>query len=147
MVALPCSTAVIPHSPAAAPPKEETLKRTVSAFVFAIAAVSAHAAAPAYPQKPIVAVVPFPAGGSTDMVARVIGPSVNQKLGQPFVIDNRPGATGAIGATIVKNAKPDGYTILVASIGVYAINPFLQKNLQYDPAKDFDLLTVAVRAP
>ena len=81
------------------------------------------------------------------MVARVMGPSVTQKLGQPFVIDNRSGATGAIGAALVKRAAPDGYTILIASIGVYAINPFLQKGLQYDPAKDFDLLTVAVRAP
>ena len=123
------------------------MKRFIAAFVLAATWFAAHAATQAYPQKPITAIVPFPAGGSTDMVARVVGPSVSQKLGQPFVIDNRPGATGAIGAALVKRAAPDGYTILIASIGVYAVNPFLQKGLQYDPAKDFDLLTVAVRAP
>jgi tripartite-type tricarboxylate transporter receptor subunit TctC len=123
------------------------MKRFFAALVLATTSFAGHTATPAYPQKPITAVVPFPAGGSTDMVARVVGPNVNQKLGQPFIIDNRPGATGAIGATMVKRAPADGYTILIASIGVYAINPFLQKGLQYDPAKDFDLLTVAVRAP
>ena len=74
------------------------------------------------------------------------GGPAQRELGQPFVVDNRPGATGAIGATMVKRAPADGYTIMVASIGVYAVNPFLQKHLAYDPAKDFDLLTVAVRA-
>jgi tripartite-type tricarboxylate transporter receptor subunit TctC len=63
------------------------------------------------------------------------------------VVDNRAGATGAIGATAVKNAAPDGYTFLVASIGVYAVNPFIQKKLSYDPVKDLDPITVAVRAP
>ena len=74
-------------------------------------------------------------------------PKLSASLGQSFVVENQAGATGAIGAARVKRAPADGYTILVASIGVYATNPFLQKGLQYDPAKDFDLLTVAVRAP
>ena len=100
-----------------------------------------------YPDKPVTIIVPFPPGGSTDMVARAIAPKLQQQFGQPFVVDNRAGATGAIGATAVKNAAPDGYTILVASIGVYAINPFIQKKLQYDPVKDLDPITVAVRAP
>lgn len=112
-----------------------------------MASGAAFAASPAWPQKPVSVVVPFPAGGSTDTIARMLAPPLNEKLGQPFVIDNRPGATGAIGATFVKRAPADGYTMLVASIGVFAVNPFLQKNLGYDPAKDFDLLTVAVRAP
>jgi tripartite-type tricarboxylate transporter receptor subunit TctC len=81
------------------------------------------------------------------MVARAIAPHLQSKLGQPFVVDNRAGATGAIGATAVKNAAPDGYTFLVASIGVYAVNPFIQKKLSYDPVKDLDPITVAVRAP
>jgi tripartite-type tricarboxylate transporter receptor subunit TctC len=101
----------------------------------------------AYPDKPVTLVVPFPAGGSTDMIARTMGAKMTEKLGQTFVVDNRPGATGAIGAGIVKRAAPDGYTVLVASIAVWAVNPFLQKNLAYDPARDFDLLMVAVRAP
>jgi tripartite-type tricarboxylate transporter receptor subunit TctC len=101
----------------------------------------------AYPEKAITVVVPFPPGGSTDAIARAIGPKITARLGQPWIIDNRPGATGAIGASLVKRAAPDGYTVLVASIGVYAVNPWLQKKLTYDPMKDFELLTVAVRAP
>jgi tripartite-type tricarboxylate transporter receptor subunit TctC len=112
-----------------------------------LAAGFAGSAWAAWPEKTVTIIVPFPAGGSTDMVARNIAPKMQQQLGQTFVIDNRAGATGAIGATAVKRAAPDGYTFLVASIGVFAVNPFLQKNLAYDPAKDFDLLTVAVRAP
>ncbi|MFL6676397.1 MAG: Bug family tripartite tricarboxylate transporter substrate binding protein [Massilia sp.] len=110
-------------------------------------ALNAAAQAAAFPEKAITAIVPFPPGGSTDSIARVIGPKVTAKLGQPWIVDNRPGATGAIGAGLVKRAAPDGYTLMVASIGVYVVNPWLQKNLSYDPSKDFDLLTVAVRAP
>ena len=101
----------------------------------------------AYPDKTITVVVPFPAGGSTDAIARAIGPKISARFGQPWIVDNRPGATGAIGAGLVKRAAPDGYTLMVASIGVYAVNPFLQKTLAYSPQRDFDLLTVAVRAP
>jgi len=105
---------------------------------------TAHAA---YPEKTVTVVVPFPPGGSTDQVARLMTSKLSGKLGQSFIVDNKPGATGAIGATAVKRAAPDGYTFMVASIGVYAVNPFLQKGLGYDPVKDFDLLTVAVRSP
>lgn len=122
------------------------MKKLLSVLLISFS-FSTAASAASYPEKPITAVVPFPAGGSTDSIARAIGPKMNQTLGQPIVVENKPGATGAIGAGLVKNAAPDGYTFLVASIGVYAVNPFLQKKLAYDPAKDFDLLTVAVRAP
>jgi tripartite-type tricarboxylate transporter receptor subunit TctC len=105
---------------------------------------SAHAA---YPERPITVVVPFPAGGSSDAIARAIGPKITGRFGQPWVVDNRPGATGAIGAGMVKRAAPDGYTVLVASIGVYVINQWLQKDIADSPLRDFDLLTVAVRAP
>ncbi|CAG9173870.1 tripartite tricarboxylate transporter substrate binding protein [Cupriavidus respiraculi] len=118
--------------------------------LFAIAAglmVTTAAVAQSWPQKPVSVIVPFPAGGSSDTIARMLAPPLNEKLGQPFVIENKPGATGSIGAAMVKRAPADGYTMLVAPISVYAINPFLHKNLPYDPAKDFDLLTVAVRAP
>ena len=107
-------------------------------------AVSAHAA---FPEKTITITVPFPPGGSTDTLARLMTPKMQEKLGQPVIVENKPGATGAIGSTQIKRSAPDGYNILCASIGVWAVNPFLQKNLGYDPAKDFDLLTVAVRAP
>jgi tripartite-type tricarboxylate transporter receptor subunit TctC len=121
------------------------MKKFLSTLLMGMAlSGAAHAE---YPEKPITAIVPFPPGGSTDAIARAIGPKITQKLGQPFVVENRPGATGAIGAGMLKRAAPDGYTIMVASIGVYAVNPVLQKSLPYDPSKDFDLLTVAVRAP
>lgn len=121
------------------------MKKFLSTLLLGMAlSGAAHAE---YPEKPITAIVPFPPGGSTDAIARAIGPKITQKLGQPFVVENRPGATGAIGAGMLKRAAPDGYTIMVASIGVYAVNPVLQKSLPYDPSRDFDLLTVAVRAP
>ncbi|MBK7793164.1 MAG: tripartite tricarboxylate transporter substrate binding protein [Betaproteobacteria bacterium] len=121
------------------------MKKLITAVALAVGIVAqAHAA---YPDKAVTIIVPFPPGGSTDMVARAIAPKLQQSLGQPFVIDNRAGATGAIGATAVKNAAPDGYTFMVASIGVFAVNPFIQKKLQYDPVKDLDPITVAVRAP
>ncbi|WP_207458163.1 tripartite tricarboxylate transporter substrate binding protein [Azospirillum sp. SYSU D00513] len=101
----------------------------------------------AFPEKPITMIVPFPAGGASDNTARIIGQKMAETLGQPVVVENRPGATGAIGATLVAQAKPDGYTLLVASIGTYSIIPYLQPGLKYDPTKDFDPLTVAVRTP
>ncbi|MDK3023647.1 tripartite tricarboxylate transporter substrate binding protein [Cupriavidus taiwanensis] len=134
-----------------APRLQNWLRAFAFGSVAAVAALTfstpASAAAQDWPQRPVSVVVPFPPGGSSDAIARMLTVPLNEKLGQPFVIDNRPGATGAIGATYVKRAPADGYTMMVASIGVYAVNPFLQKNLGYDPAKDFDLLTVAVRAP
>lgn len=107
----------------------------------------AFAAQAAYPDKPVTIIVPFAPGGSTDTVARMMTVKMGDKLGQPFIVENKPGATGAIGAGQVKKSAPDGYTLLCASIGIYATNPFLQKNLPYDPLKDFDLMTVAVRSP
>jgi tripartite-type tricarboxylate transporter receptor subunit TctC len=121
------------------------MKRLLAVVALTLA-LAANALA-AYPEKPVTIIVPFPPGGSTDMVARAIAPKLQEKLGQPFVVENRAGATGAIGAAAVKNAAPDGYTIMVASIGVYAVNPFIQKSLPYDPVKDLDPITVAVRAP
>jgi tripartite-type tricarboxylate transporter receptor subunit TctC len=125
------------------------MRKLLSALAIgAIATVAAQAPAlAAFPEKPVTIVVPFPPGGSTDTIARTMANSMTKSLGQTFVVENQPGATGAIGAARVKRAAPDGYTILVASIGVFATNPFLQKGLQYDPMKDFDLMMVAVRAP
>lgn len=105
----------------------------------------AHAAG--YPERTVTVVVPFPPGGASDSTARLIAGKMQEALGQPVVIDNRPGANGSAGAGHVKQSAPDGYTLLVGSIGVYAINPALFPTLNYNPAKDFDLLTVAVRTP
>jgi tripartite-type tricarboxylate transporter receptor subunit TctC len=125
--------------------KGDKMKKLLSALAISMTLVASAQAA--YPEKPILAVVPFPPGGSTDSIARAISAKMQATLGQPIVIENRAGATGAIGATFVKNAPADGHTFMVASIGVYAVNPILQKKLAYDPSKDFDLVTVAVRAP
>ena len=122
------------------------MRKTLSALITGLVlCAGAHAAT--YPDKPVTMIVPFAPGGSTDTVARMLTLKMGEKLGQPFIVENKPGATGAIGAAQVKRSAADGYTLLVASIGIFATNPFLQKNLPYDPTKDFDLLTVAVRSP
>jgi tripartite-type tricarboxylate transporter receptor subunit TctC len=121
-----------------------TFRACLAALLLA-ATPLAHAAE--YPTKPVTIVVPFPAGGSTDNIARIIGAKMTEKTGQPFPVENKPGATGAIGAAQVKRAAADGYTLLVSSLAVFVVNPHLQKTLQYDPTKDFDLITVAVQAP
>lgn len=115
-------------------------------LTLAMAAAGAAALA-AYPEKPVTLVVPFPPGGSTDTIARVLAPKLQEKLGGTFVVDNRAGATGTIGATLVKRAPADGYTVFVSSLGPFVIAPHLIKGVQYDALKDFDYLTVAVQAP
>ena len=100
-----------------------------------------------YPDHPVTIIVPFTAGGSSDIVARTVQPKLSQLLGQPIIVDNKPGANSGLAATYVAKAKNDGYTMLVGSIGTYAINPVLYKDLAYEPRRDFDLLTVAVRTP
>jgi tripartite-type tricarboxylate transporter receptor subunit TctC len=107
----------------------------------------APAAAAEYPERTITVIVPFPPGGASDATARVVTAKLAERVGQSVIIDNRAGANGALGSVALKQAKPDGYTLLIGSIGVFAINPALFKDLRYDPQKDFDLLTVAVRTP
>ena len=100
-----------------------------------------------WPERPVTIVVPFPAGGSTDMVARALTQELTEKLGQTFLVDNRPGATGTIGAAQVKRAAPDGYTLLVSSLGAFVVTPHMQKSVGYDATKDFDYISVPVQAP
>ena len=121
------------------------MKKLLTALVLGIAA--AGACAQAWPSKPVTMIVPFPPGGSTDFIARAIGPSLTKTFGQTFIVDNKAGATGTIGAAAVKRAAPDGYTFLVTSLGPLVIAPHLVKGMQYDALKDFDLITVAVQAP
>ncbi|WP_113446832.1 tripartite tricarboxylate transporter substrate binding protein [Rhizobium cremeum] len=122
-------------------------KRTLLGLAFGLTIGFAAQLVSANAQEQVTIIVPFPPGGATDTTARFIEPKLSATLGQPVVIDNRPGATGAIGAGLVAQAAADGKTLLVASLGTFATNPFLQKNLSYDPLKDFDLLTVAVSTP
>src|SRR5688500_14520859 len=90
-----------------------------------------------YPARAVKLVVPFPAGSATDQIARVVGQQLQENLGQPFVVENKPGAQGAIAATEVARAAPDGYTLMVGTNTPLAANPSLFRKLSYDPAKDF----------
>ena len=101
----------------------------------------------AWPDKTITLVVPFPAGGATDALARTLTPKLQEKLKQNVIVDNKAGATGTIGAGFVKLAPADGYTLLVTSLGPLVIAPYLLAKVPYEASKDFDYLTVAVQAP
>jgi tripartite-type tricarboxylate transporter receptor subunit TctC len=121
------------------------MRQLIAALAFGIVATSATAQP--WPSKPVTLVVPFPPGGSTDMIARTVAPKLQETYGQPFVVENKPGAGGTVGAAQVKRSAPDGYTILVSSLGPFVIGPHLIKSTGYDPLKDFDYITVAVQAP
>ncbi|HYL89242.1 MAG TPA: tripartite tricarboxylate transporter substrate binding protein, partial [Burkholderiales bacterium] len=90
-----------------------------------------------YPSKPVRILVSFAAGGPTDQVARIVGAKLTDLLGQTFIVENKTGAGGNIGADVVAKAAPDGYTLLMATVSTHAINPGLYKNMPYDPLKDF----------
>ncbi|HEY0823383.1 MAG TPA: tripartite tricarboxylate transporter substrate binding protein [Ramlibacter sp.] len=122
---------------------------TLGGLALAAAAVAAPlgAHAQAYPSKPITIVVPFAAGGTTDILARVIGQALNKELGQSVVVDNRAGAGGNIGAQFAAKAVPDGYTLFMGTVGTHAINQSLYKKLTFDPVKDFAPLTRVAMVP
>ncbi len=118
------------------------------AALFVLLALSAAAAAAQpYPSKPIRLVVPFPAGGTTDILAREVGQRLSLSLGQPVVIDNRPGAAGNIGSELVAKSAPDGYTLLMATVGTHAINPNLYARIPYDHVKDFAPVVLVAGVP
>ena len=116
-------------------------------FLCLLLVVAAPAIAQQYPSKPVRFVVPYAAGGATDLIARVIGERLSAHLGQPFVIDNRPGAATLLGAQLVAKAEPDGYTLLMATSTTLAINASLYKSLPYDPVKDFAPISLAIQHP
>ncbi len=103
-------------------------------------------AAMAWPDKTVTIIVPFPPGGSTDLIARTLQPKLQEKFGGTFVVENKAGATGTIGAAQVVRSAPDGHTLLVASLGPYVIAPHLTK-VTYDATREMDYITVAVQAP
>jgi len=121
------------------------MKKIIAAATLACAPLIAQAQA--FPSKPIRIVIPFVAGGSSDIVGRAIGSKFQEILGQPAVVENKPGANGAIAAEFVARADPDGYTMLVGSIGVFSINAALFKDLRYNPVRDFAPVTLAVTTP
>jgi tripartite-type tricarboxylate transporter receptor subunit TctC len=119
--------------------------RAALAAVFA--AVTFGASAQTYPTKPIRVVVPFPAGGTTDVLARAVAQKLTESLGQPAVVDNRPGAGGNIGAELVAKSAPDGYTLLMGTVGTHAINPSLYPKMPYDHVKDFAPVILVAGVP
>ncbi|OLE20060.1 MAG: ABC transporter substrate-binding protein [Betaproteobacteria bacterium 13_1_20CM_3_63_8] len=121
--------------------------RAVCATLAVLLSFPLLAAKQAYPSKPIRLVVPFPAGGSLDVVARAIGQKLTEAWGQPVVIDNRPGAGGNIGADLVAKSAPDGYTILEGALSTHAVNVSLYAKMPYDPIKDFAPITLVAVTP
>ena len=113
----------------------------------ALLAFAGHALAQAYPSKPVKIIVPFTAGSATDILARVVGEHLTRAMGQPFVIENKPGAGGIVGTEQAKSAPPDGYTLIAAGSGPFGINPGVYKSLPYDPIRDFELIGNIVLTP
>ncbi len=113
----------------------------VAAATLATLAVPGMATAQTYPNRPLRFIVPFSPGSTSEVVARILGTKLSEQLGQQVIVDPRPGGVGVIGIEIAKNAPPDGYTLLLASITALALLPALKPNLPYDPDKDFVALT------
>jgi len=123
-------------------------KRMIAVVLMGVAASLADASqAQSYPTKSIRVVVPYPAGGTSDILARSVGQKLSEAWGQPVVVDNKPGANGNVGAEIVAKAAPDGYTLLLADIGSLAISPSVYPTLPFDPAKDFAPVTMVAYSP
>jgi len=129
------------------------MKRPLVDFVRALAAALIVVAAPvvlgqaAYPTKPVRLVVPFPAGGTTDLLARAAAQKLSEAWGQQMIVDNRPGAAGNIGAELVAKSTPDGYTLLMGTVGTHAINASLYAKMPYDHVKDFTPVILVAGVP
>ena len=131
------------------------MHRNIRRVLATLVAVSAALAAPFtfaqgaanYPAKPVRLVVPFPAGGTTDILARAVAQKLSEAWGQQVIVDNRPGAGGNIGSELVARAAPDGYTLLMGTVGTHAINPSLYKKMPYDHVKDFAPVILVAGVP
>jgi tripartite-type tricarboxylate transporter receptor subunit TctC len=123
----------------------ETMKRTILAAALALAASTAMAQT--YPSRPVTIIVPFAAGGPTDIIARISGEYFSKALGQQFVVENVAGAGGTTGITRGAQARPDGYTIMMGHMGTHGAAPALYANLKYDPAKDFTPIGLVAGTP
>ena len=121
------------------------LRAVILAILLAVVASASDAQT--YPAKPIRIVVPYPPGGTSDILARSLGQKLTEALGQPIVVENKPGANGNLGAEFVARSAPDGYTLLLADIGALVISPSLYPSLGFDPAKDFAPVTMVAYSP
>jgi tripartite-type tricarboxylate transporter receptor subunit TctC len=124
---------------------QRPLRRTILAL--AALAIAGAAFAQPWPAKPIKIIVPYPPGGTSDILARSVGQKMTEALGQPVVVENKPGATGNIGADFVAKSPPDGYTLMLADIGSLAIAPSVVTNLPFDPVKDFAPVVMVAYSP
>jgi len=115
------------------------------AAMFAV--LAALTPAQGYPDRPIRIIAPFPAGGLVDVLARAVGDEISKSLGQPVVVENKPGAGGNIGATVVAQSPPDGYTLMMTSPGIQSINQFLYKEMPFDPDKAFTPISLVADMP
>ncbi|SAI19263.1 putattive exported protein [Bordetella ansorpii] len=123
---------------------KQTLVRLATGLTLCAAALAAHAAG--YPDRPVKWVVPFPPGGAMDSIARTLGEAMGRELGTAFIVENRAGAGGNIGAATVARSAPDGYTIMIAANGM-AVNPALYRDMNYDPQKDFAPISLLAVVP
>jgi tripartite-type tricarboxylate transporter receptor subunit TctC len=124
-----------------------SITRCALAALFLAAAPIAGAAAQVWPSKPVKFLVPSAPGDGSDIVARAVGQKLHERLGQPFVVENKPGAGGIIGTDAAKNAAPDGYTFIVGNAGSHGINAAVYSKLPYDPLRDFEPVTMVNRSP
>src|SRR4051812_18181204 len=129
--------------------RKNMFKRVTAALwpIVLALAWAAPALAQQYPNKPIRLIVPFAAGGGTDLLGRTLAQKLNEAWGQPVLVDNRAGGGGNIGTDAVAKAPPDGYTLLMGYVGNLAINPYLFRSLPYDSVRDFAPVTLAATAP
>ena len=121
--------------------------KVLCALLLLLGLAPAAIAQPAYPAKPVKIIVPYPAGGYYDVSSRVLGQKFSEALGQPFVIENRPGANAIVGTEFTARSAPDGYTIMMGGIGPHAINSSLYPKLSYDPVRDFAPIILVSMTP
>ena len=123
------------------------MRQLISAFALALAGASAFAQPAAWPSRPVHMIVPFPAGSSPDLIARILSEKLSHSLGQPLVVENRPGAGGNLGTGLAAKAAPDGYTICLSIPGPLAVNTVLYKKMEYDPFRDFAPVSLVAASP
>jgi tripartite-type tricarboxylate transporter receptor subunit TctC len=128
-------------------PGNRVLHRVLASTAIALSIASGGAFAQSYPSKPIRLIAPFSPGGALDLIARAIGQKLLDSTGRPVIIDNRAGASGAIGSELVAKAAPDGYTLLLGATTTHGINPALNPKLAYDPVKDFTPISLVATIP
>lgn len=124
------------------------MKKLISSFFLFSAAVLATAThAAGYPQRAIRIIVPFAAGGITDVMGRTIASHLGKELGQPVIVENRPGASGMIGCEAAAKAEPDGYTLLMAGIAPLGTNPVMYRQIRYDPVRSYEHIGLVAKQP